>query len=133
MRGVLAEVRQGVQSTLERDYFRDVERAHGLPRGDRNQPEGEPGRRRYRDVRYQRYHLGVELDGRAAHPVDGKDTDDIRDNTLLEDEGVRTLRYGWKAVAGRPRATAGQVARLLRQGGWSGTPRRCRPGCSAFP
>ena len=36
---VLTEVKHGVQSTLERRYFRDVERAHGLPRGARNLAE----------------------------------------------------------------------------------------------
>lgn len=43
---VLTEVSAGVQSSLERVYCRDVERAHGLPRGERNTPEGATGRRR---------------------------------------------------------------------------------------
>ena len=49
-----ADVVDGVQSTLERRYRRDVERPHGLPRGFRNRSEGDRGRRRYRDVRYRR-------------------------------------------------------------------------------
>jgi hypothetical protein len=126
---VLSEVLAGVQSMLERNYRRDVEIAHGLPGGTRNRAEGVPGRRRYRDVRYKKFGLVVELDGQAAHPAQGRDRDDIRDNELLETEGVRTLRYGWKSVAGRPCAAAAQVARVLRQGGWAGTPRPCGPGC----
>jgi hypothetical protein len=126
---VLAEVHAGVLSPLERTYRRDVEVAHGLPRGARNQPEGQPGLRRYRDVRYQKFGLVVELDGQTAHPAHDKNRDDIRDNELLEAEGVKTLRYGWKSVAGRPCETAAQVARLLKQAGWTGTPRPCGAGC----
>jgi hypothetical protein len=36
---VLAEVDEGVQSALERRWLLDVERRHGLPRGERNAPE----------------------------------------------------------------------------------------------
>jgi hypothetical protein len=126
---VLTEVSGGVHSPLERAYFRDVERAHGLPRGDRNAREGAAGRRRYRDVRYRRHRLVVELDGSAAHPIEARDRDDIRDNELVEHEGTATLRYGWTAVVGRSCETALQVARLLRQGGWAGMARPCGPGC----
>jgi hypothetical protein len=128
---VLTEVTCGVQSPLERVYFRDVERAHGLPRGERNVQEGRPSRHRYRDVRYRRHGLVVELDGAAAHPVEARDRDDVRDNELVEIEGTATLRYGWVAVVGRPCTTALQVARLLRQGGWTDTARACGPGCRA--
>jgi hypothetical protein len=126
---VLTEVGAGVQSSLERGYFRDVEFAHGLPRGERNAPEGATGRRRYRDVRYRLHRLVVELDGSAAHPVEARDRDDVRDNELVETEGTATLRYGWTAIADRACETAAQVARLLRQGGWAGTPRPCGPDC----
>jgi hypothetical protein len=126
---VLADVQAGVLSMLERNYRRDVEIAHGLPCGARNRAEGIPGRRRYRDVRYQKFGLVVELDGQAAHPPNEKDRDDIRDNELAETESVRTLRYGWKPVTARPCETAAQVARVLRQGGWTGSPNPCGPDC----
>jgi hypothetical protein len=126
---VLDDVRAGVQSMLEGNYRRDVEVAHGLPPGARNEGEGVPGRRRYGDVRYKRFGLVVQLDGQAAHPDHAKDRDDIRDNELIETDHVRTLRYGWKAVAGRPCAAAAQVARVLRQGGWTGAARPCGPTC----
>lgn len=128
---VLADLRDGVQSALERHYFRDVELAHGLPRGQRNARDGGPGRARYRDVRYRLWKLIVELDGRAAHPADERERDDLRDNAVLEDEGVKTLRYGWRTVVGDPCRTAAQVARLLEQAGWMGPLRRCGPNCSA--
>lgn len=126
---LLVDARAGVQSPLERRYARDVERPHGLPRSRSNRPEGRPGRRRFRDARYDAYALVVELDGDPSHPMDRKELDDIRDNELLEQEGTRTLRYGWRSVTSRSCATAAQVGDLLRQGGWVGTPRRCGPAC----
>lgn len=127
---LLAEATDGVLSALERRYASGVERAHGLPRGRRNAREGARGRRRYRDVRYDPYATVVELDGAAYHPAELRETDQRRDNELLTDEGTRTLRYGWRAVTVTPCDTAGQVLRLVRQGGWLGTPRRCGPACT---
>ena len=66
---VLTDVEQGAQSPLERRYLRDVERAHGLPRGIRNAAESSALRTRYRDVRYLRWSTVVELDGRVALPT----------------------------------------------------------------
>jgi hypothetical protein len=128
---VLEDVRDGVQSALERRWRRDVEMAHGLPTGRRNRPEGRAGERTYRDVRIWAYSLVVELDGAAAHPDDRRYLDDDRDNDLVEAESVATLRYGWRAVAGSPCAAAARTARLLRRGGWIGKPRRCGPHCPA--
>jgi len=65
---LLVEAGDGIQSPLERRYFRDVERPHGLPRGQRNHAEVVAGARRYRDVRYPEYRTCVELDGAATHP-----------------------------------------------------------------
>jgi len=131
---VLSDVVAGVQSALERRFFRDVERAHGLPRGERNRPEGEPGRRRYRDVRYRKYVTLVELDGSAAHPAEDREVDRSRDNDAVEQEEAAPLRYGWAPVAGRPCQVAGQLARVLRRRGWKGRPRRCGPDCTLeFP
>ena len=126
---VLSDATEGVQSPLERRYVRDVERAHGLPRGQRNHLEVRSGARRYRDVRYLAYRTCVELDGAAAHPVDRRELDDLRDNDLLVSEGTRTLRYGWRSVTALACQSAGQVGRLLVLGGWQGSPTRCGPGC----
>ncbi len=127
---VLSDIVDGVQSPLERRYYRYVERAHGLPRGERNRTEGSPGRRRYRDVRYRAFRTLVELDGAAAHPSESRDADQARDNDIAEDEEAPTLRYGWSAVAGGPCGVAGQVARVLRRRGWTGQPRPCGPDCT---
>jgi hypothetical protein len=128
LKDLISEVRIGVLSALERRYFGDVERAHGLPRGTRNKGEGPSASRRYRDVGYRAWRLIVELDGQATHPADQRERDDLRDNEVAERQ-ERTLRYGWRSVTTRPCRTAGQVARLLRQGGWTGSPVRCGPDC----
>ncbi|MBL8931331.1 MAG: hypothetical protein JNL54_14520 [Kineosporiaceae bacterium] len=107
--------------------------AHGLPRGLRNRPENGAAtsgtRRRYRDVRYVGLGLVVELDGALVHPAERAWRDRWRDNELTI-EGDRTLRYGWREVAGRPCAVAGQVGSGLRAAGWSGVPHPCGPGCA---
>lgn len=126
---VLEDVADGVLSAMERRWARDVEAAHGLPRGERNRPEGRPGRRRYRDVRYRRQRVVVELDGREAHPAEDRRAEAARDRELVEAEQALILHYGWADVAGAPCATAAQVIRVLRGRGWSGQVRPCRPGC----
>jgi hypothetical protein len=128
---LLGQVREGVQSPLELRYRRDVERAHGLPSGARNRPErvGGTGAPRYRDVRYRGYSLVVELDGEAAHPLELRWRDRLRDNdTALA--GDMTLRYGWVEIVTRRCLVAAQVAGGLRRGGWSGEPRGCGPACA---
>ena len=125
---VLDDVRDGVQSPLERRWRHDVERAHGLPAGQRNQTEGVPGSHVYRDVCYVEYGTVVELDGKAAHPIENRDLDRARDNDVAERAQV-TLRYGWRAVAGNPCLTAAQVGRVLASRGWPGAMKRCGAAC----
>ena len=126
---VLDDVRDGVQSPLERRWRNDVERAHGLPPGQRNHAEKVRGSRLYRDVHYVKYRTVAELDGNAAHPTEHRELDRARDNDAVEIAQV-TLRYGWRAVAGNPCLTAAQVGRVLASRGWRGQVTRCGPGCS---
>ena len=127
---VLADVVDGVQSALERHYL-VLERAHGLPAGVRNRAEGTRGRHRYRDVRYGEFAAVVELDGNAAHPMEDREFDRIRDNDIAEHAQV-TLRYGWKSVVRSPCVVATQVGRVLTRRGWSGQIRPCGSSCSAI-
>ena len=117
-----------MQSVSERRYFR-IERAHGLPTGERNRSEGSRGAHRYRDVRYRKFRVVVELDGNATHPEEDREADRPRDNEVAESSEI-TLRYGWKSVAGGPCQVAAQVGRVLVSRGWQGHVRGCGPTCS---
>jgi hypothetical protein len=123
-----AEVRAGVHSPLELRYLRDVERRHGLPRGDRQAVTIRRGTRQYADVRYTEYSVLVELDGVLAHPAEARKHDSRRDNANTLD-GFQTLRYGWVPVAYHACAVAREVADLLRKRGWRGFLRRCGNAC----
>lgn len=112
-------------------HLRDVERAHRLPQGSRQYAVRRPGGRWYDDVRYARFGVTVELDGRAAHPDEARWRDMRRDNAAAVD-GRRVLRYGWTDVAGQPCAVAAQVATVLRASGWAGPVRRCGPHCTVI-
>jgi hypothetical protein len=123
------ELQDGVHSPLERHYVRRVERPHGLPRGERNLREAAPsGAAWYRDVRYRKQRLGVELDGRGAHPIEAAFRDRLRDNQAAR-LGDTTLRYGWREVVASPCEVAAEVAHVLALGGWTGQPRPCMPSC----
>jgi hypothetical protein len=126
----VAEVRTGVHSPLELRYLRDVERKHGLPRGDRQAVTIRRGARQYADVRYTEYGVVVELDGVLAHPAEARERDSWRDNANTLD-GFQTLRYGWVPVAYHACAVAREVADLLTDRGWKGIPRPCAKDCSA--
>jgi hypothetical protein len=125
---VLSDVRDGVRSALELRWVRTVERAHGLPRSTVNAAEREQGHRCYRDLRYERWGLICELDGREAHPDDARFRDRARDNRVTVG-GRRSLRYGWREVAADPCGVALEVAAVLRAQGWSGHPRPCSALC----
>src|SRR5262249_38387276 len=76
----IPDIRAGVHSPLELRYARDVERRHGLPRGDRQVRVTRGVTRQYIDVRYTGYGVVVELDGVLAHSADSGDRDARRDN-----------------------------------------------------
>jgi hypothetical protein len=124
----VAEVRTGVHSALELRYLRDVERRHGLPRGDRQAVTIRRGARQYADVRYTEYGVVVELDGVLAHPAEARKHDSRRDNANTLD-GFQTLRYGWVPVAYHACTVALEVADLLRKRGWGGFLHRCGNAC----
>lgn len=124
----LAETGAGSHSLLELRYVRDVERPHGLPRGQRQVKTRRGQRTEYKDVLYQPFGVGVETDGAVSHPVQARWRDQQRDNAAAV-SGVITLRYGWADVTQRPCAVAAQVAAVLRSRGWTGRGRPCRPGC----
>jgi|HubBroStandDraft_2_1064218.scaffolds.fasta_scaffold124016_1 hypothetical protein len=132
LRQALMDVAEGVHSPLEYRYLHGVERAHGLPRPDRQaEADRHPGRI-FRDIHYRRYRVAVELDGTASHPDERRWQDKRRDNAAAAD-GIFTLRYGWADITERPCETAREIATVLARGGWPGTIRRCGPECRCSP
>jgi hypothetical protein len=119
----------GKHSLLEFRYHRDVERAHGLPKPERQAQATQHGARIFRDIHYRAYLVAVELDGKASHPDEQRWQDTRRDNAAAAD-GIATLRYGWADVTERPCQTARQIATVLTSRGWRGALRRCGPDCS---
>ena len=125
---VLTAAGGGIHSVLEYRYVRDVERAHGLPPSRHQVRVVIDGRVVYRDAYYEEYRLAVELDGRLAHPDEERWRDSRRDNQAGA-QGVYTVRYSWRDIYGNPCGTALLQAQILRERGWTGTPRPCSAGC----
>jgi hypothetical protein len=125
----LGDARIGVQSILEHGYLYRVERAHGLPEGDRQWRTRPGGISRYEDVRYEEYGVIVELDGRAVHP-EGESWRDTRRDNVSAMNGLITLRYTYADVMERPCEVADEIARTLSRRGYTGVTRRCGPSCA---
>ena len=129
--GVLDDAADGVQSVLESVYLRRVERAHGLPRGERQLSEVTAQGRVYRDVRYPAFGLIVELDGRLGHEGFADRASDMTRDLQAAASGARlTLRLGWHQSEVDPCATAEALGLVLRHRGWVDAPGPCGPTCS---
>jgi very-short-patch-repair endonuclease len=126
----IADIRAGAHSPLELRYVRDVERRHGLPRGERQVRVITGVTRQYIDVLYPDHGVVVELDGILAHSADHTGRDMRRDNTNTLN-GYQTLRYGWPPVAYHACATAFEVFSLLRRNGPAAPFRPCGTTCAA--
>ena len=130
--GVLSDAAEGVQSVLESSYLRRVERAHGLPRGERQLVEATAQGTVYRDVRYRVWRVIVVLDGRLGHEEwSDRVRDMTRDLVAAARGGDLTLRVGWHHCEVEACVTAVAIGSVLQQRGWSGSPTPCGPGCPA--
>ena len=118
---IASDTAGGVSSALERRFFRDVERAHGLPAAIH---QANPLGIHPVDNLYEQYNLIVELDSRAYHRGVAAARDIDLDRTHSE-HGYLTLRYTWKDVADYPCRTAQALVRTLVQRGWQGRPTSC--------
>ena len=129
LEAMLADLRDGACSVLERGYLHRVERAHGLPRGERQTRSAATGRSTFQDVRYRRQGVVIELDGRAFHdsPRD-RDRDALRDLAELSRSGVVTTRLTYGLVFDDACRTALLIGDLLRRRGWTGRLQSC-PNC----
>jgi len=127
---VLADVADGACSVLEHGYLHRVERAHRLPRAERQERATATLGVVDRDATYDELYL--ELDGRLYH-----DTAAQRDRDLDRDldaavERRTTIRLGYGQVFARSCATAARIALLLRHRGWSDSPVACGPDCQVL-
>lgn len=131
LRDALLDIGEGAQSTFEVRYVRDVERAHGLPKGRLQQPTG--GGRRHHDVGYDEQKVLIELDGLAFHSTPQARIVDGRRDRGTVIEGWATVRAFWPDVAVTPCLLARDVGSLLSRRGWSGVVKRCRRRNCAVP
>jgi hypothetical protein len=126
----LADAGEGAYFPLERRYARDVERAHGLPRAERQARRTISGRIHYKDNWYAEYRVCVELDGPTYHRDGQVQMDKRRDNLNLAVDAAQTYRFGPVDVTERACESAAMVAATLRRRGWPGRPHPCRrPDC----
>lgn len=129
LREVLLDVAEGAESAAEVRYIRDVERAHGLPKGVR-QAATDAGRARAHDTGYCEYRLLVEVDGRVAHEGWARRVSDALRDRETTVAGEVTVRLMWPDVTSGACRSARDIAALLQQRGWTGEPHPCRrPGC----
>ena len=115
-------VRRGLMSALEVEYLEQVERAHGLPVGARQNPVVVDGKTLWEDVSYDERGapLTVRLDGRATHSMAGVAFRDRRRDNAAELAGRARLVYGWRDVHEDACGVAREVASVLRRLGWEG-------------
>lgn len=124
LRPIIADVAAGSHSLLELRYARDVERRHGLPRGQRQRSVDDE----FIDVYYAGFNLNVELDGRLHLVPEQRWRDLDRDNRATLRTEV-TLRYGWFDVMNRACAAAAQVLQVLRRTDPALPATACSPTC----
>ncbi|WP_034800590.1 type IV toxin-antitoxin system AbiEi family antitoxin domain-containing protein [Intrasporangium oryzae] len=124
---VIGDVAGGVESSAERRYVRDVEQAHGLPAGRRQEPGPRETRR---DNAYDEVKVVVEIDGRAGHAGwRAQQRDGHRDRRSAAESWL-TVRGYWSDVHDTPCSFARELEAIFRSRGWRGRGRRCRrPGC----
>ena len=117
----------GVESTLEFAYRRDVERAHGCCHPARQVSVTEGTRS---DGVYEEFGVVIELDGRVGHDGVVQTFRDLERDNAHAELNLITLRYGSSDIRGKPCEVAAQVAAVLRSRGWTGEYDGC-PRCRA--
>lgn len=125
MLDTLALLRDGVHSALEHRYVLDVEKAHGLPHGNRQVPHHVDGRVLFEDVRYELCGLIVRLDDQLFHSAKQRRFRDRRRDNSAEMSNLPRLNYGWDEVTKDPCGVFSEVREILVREGWSDTSFPC--------
>jgi len=127
----VALLRDGIDSMLELRYRDDVERAHGLPIGQRQEPVMVDGQGRLEDVVYDMPagRAIVRLDGYFSHADKVTALIDRRRSVAAAVAASIAVPFGWTEVTTMPCRTAREVWTIIRAIGWSG-PFICCPRCS---
>ena len=128
MLAVLEDLAVGANSALERRYLVDVERAHRLPVGRRQQRVANGRLSAYRDVYYEGLHTVVELDGRLGHDSTTDRWDDLDRDIAAAIAGDVTIRAGWRQTLNACRLAVA-VGGILQSRGWTGSPMPCAAEC----
>lgn len=128
MRAILLDIAEGTCSVLEHGYLTRVERAHGLPRADRQKRSTSSTGVCYRDTEYGQ-RLVVELDGRVFHDSLSARNKDFERDLDAAVEGLSTVRLSYRQVFDRPCRTAAKVAQVMRRHGIEVSGRACGPSC----
>ena len=121
-------LREGIDSMLELRYREDVERAHGLPYGSRQEPVLVDGIRRLEDVVYDMPagRAIVRLDGYLSHADRLTAFTDRRRSVAAAMSAATALPFGWTEVTTAPCRTAREVEYVLHTIGWADSILRCR-------
>ena len=125
---LLGDLLLGTHSVLEHGYLVNVERPHGLPRGDRQVRAAASGQRIFRDLLAGS--LVIELDGRTHHD-DAAAWESAHDRDLdAAVAGLSTVRLTYGQVFDKACWTAVRLEVLLRRAGWTGRATACGPECA---
>lgn len=122
LREALGLVAGGAESAAEVRYIRDVEQAHGLPSGVRQEPA--PGSRS-RDSEYPGFGVIVEIDGRLGHVGWVNQQRAGRRDRKAAATGRLTVRGGWSDVAASPCEFAADLSEIFASRGWRGRGTPC--------
>jgi very-short-patch-repair endonuclease len=116
----LVDASDGIQSSLEQDFDRIIQRA-GLPKPSRQRVVRRPSGSLYLDADYEAYALTVEVDGVPHTDVVAGENDAEREHVLVV-LGRRVLRISAWLIRHRPQYVAAVLVAALRSGGWMGSP-----------
>jgi len=113
----VADAAGGAESIAEIDFAR-VCRRYGLPEPSRQAVRSDAaGRRRYRDVYFDRWRLQVEIDG-AQHMQVSSWYADMRQQNEITIAGERLLRFPAWMIRHKPGEAVAQIHAALTLAGW---------------